>query len=184
MEIWKDIKGYEGQYQVSNLGMVRSITRKTNYGNNHNGSYKGVLLKPQNNHGGYLQVKLSNGKNKSKTKTIHRLVAMTFIDNPLKKPCVNHINEIKTDNRVENLEWCTQKENMNHGTIRKRLSILRTNNKKVSLKVGRFDLEGNLLEEYPSMGEAQRNGYYATNISQVCKGKRSTHGGYIWKVLN
>ena len=96
-EIWKDIKSYEGLYQVSNLGMVR----------------RNKILKQSTTRIGYKQVHLcKNGK--SKMLSVHRLVALHFIDNPNNKSDVNHINGIKTDNRVENLEWNTKKENMNH----------------------------------------------------------------------
>lgn len=116
-EIWKDIEGYEGLYQVSNEGKVRSCEREIEY--LVKGKYKGkrvfpsFLIKPWENNSGYVMVDLhKNGK--TDKRTIHRLVAEAFIPNIENKPCVDHINTIKTDNRVQNLRWCTYKENINN----------------------------------------------------------------------
>ena len=103
-EIWKDVKGYEGMYCVSNFGRVKSFKRK-----------KAMILKPFYNMDGYLNVELRDSKSR-KTISVHRLVAIAFVPNPLNKPQVNHIDEVKTNNNISNLEWVTQKENMNHGT--------------------------------------------------------------------
>lgn len=108
-EIWKDIEGFAGFYQVSNMGRVRSLTRKVwNY------TKKGMVLYPQSKSNGYLNVCLSNGKVKQKHAYIHRLVASAFIPNPRGLSEINHKNFDKTDNRAENLEWCTSKENKVH----------------------------------------------------------------------
>ena len=103
MEIFKDIKGYEGLYQISNLGNVKSLKRN-----------KIRILKYSNNNLFYSTVCLVNYNNKKSTKSIHRLLAIHFINNPENKKCVNHKNGIKNDNRIENLEWCTFSENTIH----------------------------------------------------------------------
>ena len=112
-EIWKDIKGYEGLYKVSNLGNVKSLKINANIKPSKGRKYIGVNL-------------YKNGV--TKTKSIHRLVAEHFIDNPNNKPCVNHIDCNRTNNKASNLEWCTYKENNNYGNhdIKKRVSRLKT----------------------------------------------------------
>lgn len=114
MEIWKDIKGYEGYYQVSDLGRIKSLNRTIVYIDNDIHYYKEKLLKQyKNKKHGYLNVKICKN-NKQLTRNTHRLVAEAFIENDECKPLVNHKNGVKTDNRVSNLEWCTQAENMKH----------------------------------------------------------------------
>ena len=143
METFKDIKGYEDKYQVSDMGTVRSLV-----GKNGNKTLK------QSNFRGYLRVRLYKKKVGYK-KRVSRLVAQAFIPNLKNKPQVNHINEIKTDNNVHNLEWMTAKENNNHGTRIKRQSISMTNGK-LSKKVNQYDKNNNFIKEWPSMMEAER----------------------------
>lgn len=123
MEIWKDIDGYEGLYQVSNHGRIKSLERTYYSGNGHNTKKvcKEKILKPRKTRTGYCRVAFkTNGKNKDFY--IHRLVAMHFLDNPKQYPDINHKDEIKSNNHIDNIEWCSRKYNCNYGTRNKRLS--------------------------------------------------------------
>lgn len=119
-EIWKDVKGYEGLYQVSNLGNVKSLDHIRRNGTNKY-MQKGKILKPQKANG-YCYVRLSK-KGKTKQYLVHKLVANAFIKRNYKYKEINHINEIKSDNRADNLEWCTHLYNINYGTRNQRVSI-------------------------------------------------------------
>ena len=115
-EVWKDIKGFEGRYQVSNMGRVRSLDRWSL--GEHPYLMKGMMLKPSLNKGkGYVRVSLSDGHRNYKHYEVHRLVALHFVPGYKKGLVVNHINEIKTDNRAENLEWCTYQYNLNYSDV-------------------------------------------------------------------
>ena len=165
-EIWKDIKGYEN-YQVSNYGRVRN--KKTNR-----------ILKQHIQRGGYYKVSLYlDGK--QNYYLVHRLVAIAFIPNPNNYKYVNHKNEIKTDNRVENLEWCSFEYNINFGTRNIRSSESKINGKK-SKAILQYDLQGNFIKEWPSISEIHRQlGFASSNISACCKGRFKSMYGYIWK---
>lgn len=116
-EVWKDIEGFEGLYQVSNLGRVKSLARKDIMGR----PVKGVLMKQRKTRNGYLLVTLRrNGKRDDRL--THRLVAMAFLINPDNLPQINHKNEEKTNNMVSNLEWCSSKYNANYGTRNERIA--------------------------------------------------------------
>lgn len=176
IEEWKDIENYEGLYQISNLGRVKSL----NY--NHTGKER--LLKPGNNRCGYLYVNLwKNGK--VKKMTVHRLVAQAFLENPTNLPEVNHIDENKENNKVENLEWCDRKYNMNHGTRNERVSKSMIgkliNRKDQSIQIDQFTKSGIYVKTWLSSMDAQRNGYTQPSIIACCKGKLKSHAGYIWK---
>lgn len=116
VEVWKDIKGYERKYQISNYGRVKSLERLTNAGikNNRITKRKEKILKPLKVTKGYYSIRLYDENKQGKTLKIHRLVAEAFIPNTDKKEQVNHIDGNKANNRVDNLEWCNCKENMEH----------------------------------------------------------------------
>ena len=169
-EVWRNIDEYDN-YQVSNLGRVKSL----NY--NHTGKEK--ILKPAKSRNGYLAVCLcKNGK--CKQFKIHRLVAKAFIPNPNNLPECNHRNEIKTENCVDNLEWCSKQYNINYGTGTKRSAKKRTNGKR-SKPVLQYDQDGNFIKEWPSANEVERQlGFGNGNISACCLGKYKQAYGYIW----
>ena len=161
-EIWKDINGYEGLYQVSNLGRVKRITT-------------GRVLKPLNHANGYLMVKLSKNSIVY-TKTVHRLVAEAFIPNPEHKSEINHIDENKTNNNVSNLEWMTRKENINHGTRTERMS------KTQSIPIIAINIKtGESKEFYGARECARQLGLTHGNITSVLKGRYKQTGGYTFK---
>lgn len=161
-EIWKPIDGFEDLYEVSSFGKIKS--KKNN-----------IILK-QSLSKGYYKVLLTKG-NIKKTVTVHRLVCNAFIPNTENKPCIDHINGVKTDNRVENLRWVTHKENNNNPITRERyLNSHNANN------LQQFSLEGDLIKIWESAKEAERElGICATGIYYCCDGKRKTAGGYVWK---
>lgn len=180
-EIWKDIPGYESIYQVSNLGNVKSLKS----GNHHS---KTKILTPICADGKYLRVTLYRDK-EHKYFPVHRLVATAFIPNPDCKPQVNHINGNKKDNRVENLEWCTQSYNNQHAykTGLRNVSkpwLGKTGFQNNSSKaVHQIDLSsGNTIATYGSIAEASREtGCLPSKIGKCCKGIFSQTHGYGWK---
>jgi len=175
MEIWKDIEGFEN-YQVSNEGRVKSLERRVNFKNTTR-LVKEKILKLANNGSGYLFVQLWKNK-KPTNKLIHRLVAEVFIDNPTNLPQVNHKDENKHNNKVENLEWCSSKYNMNYGTaISRRIE-------KQSVQVDQFDaITGEFIRRWSSTNECGRNGYSQSTVSQCCNGLRKQHKGYRWSFV-
>lgn len=179
VEIWKDIPGYEGLYQVSNLGRVKSLGRILNNGRGQY-SIKEAILKQNPNEKGYLMVCLTDrGK---KTHKVHRLVAQSFIKHPGGKCEVNHIDGSKLNNKACNLEWVTHRENMQHSFAKLNHKVLRGQESHLSKSVYQISLSDKLLNEFSSVGEASRKlGLGRANISACCNGRRTTAGGYKWK---
>lgn len=167
MEVFKNIKGYEGLYQIGNEGTIKSLW----YG-------KERILKQYKNVNGYLYVILCKNSQK-KTYKVHRIVAEHFIPNPDNLPQVNHKNEIKTDNRVENLEWCDAKYNANYGSCQQRRAG------KLAKQVLQYTLDGEFVAEYPSASDANRKtGYNFSKIAACCRNDRKTAYGYKWRYKN
>lgn len=169
-EIWKDIEGYEGLYQVSNLGRVKSLERVLKHGH----LWKGKMLKLLEHGGGYKKVNLSkDGKNKQFY--VHRLVAQTFIPNSDNLTEVNHKDENPSNNRVDNLEWCTASYNINYGTRNMRHA------EKMSKRVYQYSLDGELINVWQSTREIERQlGYSHGNIGMGCR-RNKQYYGFIWE---
>lgn len=195
-EIWKSVKGFEGYYEVSNMGNVRSIDRIVKRGRffEKRKSHLLSVVKSSGTHGYCLVNLYKDGK--IYPKKVHRLVADVFIENPENKPYVDHINGVRDDNRVENLRWVTYKENyLNPLTLSKMrentyiretyLKAIETKKKNKSKRapktVYQFDKNGNFVGGYYSGAEASRKtGIDHSSIIDACNGKSITAGGYFW----
>ena len=169
MEIWKDIIGFEGLYKVSNIGRIKNKDNK--------------LLSPYHNINGYISIDLYKEGHVHKLR-VHRLVAEAFIPNPNNYPIVNHIDENKTNNNVNNLEWCTYSYNLSYGSrVTKMFQTRKERNRKNTQKpVIQLDLQNNIIANYNSISEASRS----TNIScgaiwQSCNLGFITNKLYKWK---
>lgn len=170
-EEWRDIKGYEGLYQVSNLGRVKSLGRER---------YPMRIMKAHTDTKGYLDIELSNGyKHRHR---IHRLVAQAFIPNVDNKPQVNHKDCNKKNNCLSNLEWCTNGENQQHAFYNGLNHRERYGASPRAKRVKQYDLNGNFIREWDSIVRIREEcGYSDTFISQCCGGKYKRAYGYIWK---
>ena len=164
-EVWKPVKGYEGLYEVSNMGRVKSLER-TVWDNR--GCYRTVpekILRGRKNNCDYLQVHLYRD-GKAKWHSIHRLVAQAFLENPQNLPEVNHIDEVRDNNIASNLEWCSRLYNIEYSQGKAVIGI-----NKVS----------GLILEFPSSCEASRvTGINQSHITQCCKGRLNSAGGFLW----
>lgn len=173
-EIWKDIPGYEGYYQVSNYGNIKSNKRPYTICSKTIILTKSKIIKP-NISKGYYRVEL-NVNGVAKQFSVHRLVALAFIPNIHNLPCINHKDENPLNNKVENLEWCTMEYNLKYGTRQERIS----KNRKRS--VLQYSLDGKLIAKYDGALDAEKaTGVKRQNISKAILGKRLKAGGYIWK---
>lgn len=160
-EIWKPIDGYDGRYEVSTLGNVRSFAIYHT---------EGKLLKGGVDRAGYRKVYLIDSSGKGRWHLVHRLVAEAFIENTNNYPQVNHIDEDKANNRVDNLEWCTISYNVNYGARNAKVSDANVNNASMSIPVFSIDMDGNFAF-YPSIQEAERQtGILHGNIIRALKG--------------
>jgi hypothetical protein len=169
-EIWKDISGYEGLYQISNYGKVKSFKKEKNFGH---------LLSFSINHKGYYQIVLTKNK-KPKNWLVHRLVALVFIPNPNNLPQVNHKDTNKTNNCVENLEWITNEDNIKHAWEHNLFP--KGNERKCCRKVNQYDLDGNFIKQWDYVrGIEKELGFDNRAICRCCRGKRPTAYGYKWK---
>ena len=182
-EIWKDIDGYEGLYQISNLGNVKSLTNRSNH--------KEEKILKLNTNGKYYLVNLCKNT-KRKTLLIHRLVAKAFVDNPNNLPQINHINGNKLDNRAVNLEWCTCRTNIIH-SIKNGLKVTKkgkenpmygrkNENANRSVRVSKYDMNDKYIETYSSIRDASiKNNISSFTISNVCNSRGKSAGGYKWR---
>lgn len=195
-EIWNNIAGYEGYYQVSNLGRVKSVGRTINRNQKGNLTIKEKIISSHILKNGYEKVDLyKNGKRKCEY--VHRLVAESFIPNPNGKIDVNHINGNKTDNSVCNLEWTTRSENMKHAFnigLCKITELQRKTSKNNGMKgikaaiqrrkkkISQYDTDGNYIRTWNSITSAEKElGINLKHMSRHLSGKQKTLCGYIWK---
>lgn len=174
-EVWKDVDGYEGSYQVSNLGRVRSLNRYIIYRDGVKHFKKGRVLVPQKDYHGYKIISFGR-KNKKK---IHRLVAMAFVKNPNPEEfnVVNHKDSNPSNNCFSNLEWCTQIYNIEVGLMRKRMKEVR------SKPIVQCNRSGDTINEFSSIREASRlTGVNRWNITTALhKNNKKVVGGFLWK---
>lgn len=166
MEIWKQFEGYNGRYEISTYGRVKQ---------------DGTIKKHFYDWKGYPKIYLSDGDKNRKIYFVHRLVAMTFIPNPHKYPQVNHIDENKENNHVENLEWCTNAYNSNYGTRSERAGMANRCCETTSKKIYSVDAKTGQIEYFNSIGDAERKtGNSHCNIVRALKGRRPRCGGRQW----
>lgn len=169
-EVWKDVQGFEGRYQVSNMGRVRGLDRWSLDDRPH--FVKGRMLKLSiNKVKGYLRVSLSDGRRNYKHYEVHRLVALHFVPGYKEGLVVNHINEIKTDNRAENLEWCTYQYNLNYSDV-------------VAWKrkpVYQYDLDGNFIKKFECGHQAEQELGF-TIVHAIYESKRGYSHGFLFSL--
>lgn len=183
MEIWKDIEGYEGQYQISSLGRVKSLERITRFKNRDSiRKEPEKILAYKKHHKGYVKAQLRK-RDILKSYFVHRLVAQAFLPNTENKETVNHKDGDKLNNTIENLEWMSNTENMQHAY---RTGI--RDNKKLHEKqkkpVAQYTKDGQLVAKYPSIDDAVKaTGFRQSGISSCCLGRYKSTFGYVFKFI-
>jgi len=186
-EVWKDITDYEGYYQVSNLGRVKSLKRYMFTKRGYLFPVKERILKNGFDKDGYHQVVLVKNRRR-KTSRVHQLVAIQFIPNTNRLPIINHVNGIKHDNRPENIEWCTHQYNAAYTYSHLGRRGITYNKGKLGAKnplskyIIQMSVNNKKIKTWPGMSEASRNtGIQRSKIGSVCNGRRKTAGGFKWK---
>lgn len=175
-EEWRDIEGYEGIYQVSNMGRIKSLERKVNIGNGKQRKVRERIMRLKDNQKGYLHVDLSvNGC--AKTYKVHRLVAIAFIDNPDNLAEVNHIDEIKSNNRADNLEWVTKIDNFYYGTGQAR--AVRNRKERGKIAVYQYDKSRKLIHKYDGATDCKLYGYSPKVVSRAVNSGKC-YKGFYW----
>ena len=194
MEIWRDIEGYEGLYQVSNEGRVKSLQREILYKDGRKKVLEEKILRNFISDLGYYHVMLSKNGVPKRYK-VHRLVAKAFIPNPDNLPIINHKDENPKNNVVDNLEWCTQGYNVRYGTMIERGRQTQFNREDLSKEVEQYTLDGDLVETFKSASEVERKNpqFKTASVARCCRGGQILNGkwqtitsykGYIWKYKN
>lgn len=185
-EIWKDIIGYEGIYQISNLGRVLALPKIVNSSKSINGKrITSARIKcTRVDRYGYETVKLTDSNSVYKHYTIHRLVALSFIPNPNNYPSINHKDENKLNNTPDNLEWCTVKYNNLYNDRQDKINLLLTNGL-LSKPVIQYSLDGVFVREFPSVNQVCRElNIFKAGVSGCCNNRASTYKGFKWSFKN
>jgi hypothetical protein len=191
MEIWKDIKGYEGLYQISNYGRVKSLKRIIKDKNNRSIPIKEKILKLNDNGLGYKFICLTDNNNKKKKFYIHRLVAIMFIPSEEGKDIINHLDCNPSNNYYKNLEWTTKKGNteymikLNRNVRTKEwINKLRASAiKNYGKKVKRINIRTGKTKIYACLNDTKKDGFTTSSVSQCCNNIRNKHKGYKWEFV-
>ena len=181
-ENWKPVKGFEGIYEVSDLGRVRSIDRIVVHKTGRAVPVKGRIMKTGLHYKGYVRLMLSNGGDREHSYFVHRLVAEAFVPNPGNLPEVNHKDENKANNRADNLEWCTHRANSQHGSRGARISAWHLQNSPKRVPINQLTMDGQYIQTFPSQAEAARqvHGSQGTISSVIGRKKKSAYG-FKWE---